>query len=186
MFRPRQVWEGIPVPRHAPLSELIQTSALLGVRHHVARAGDDVRIGEVSIAVLHPGPPHWERQRVRNDDSVVLDIRYGDVSIILPGDIGADVEQSLIPSLRPAAIRVLKLAHHGSATSTSAAFIAALRPHIAIVSCGRDNRYGHPVPAVIERLRAARARIFRTDQHGAVTLHTDGRSVTARTALPDH
>jgi competence protein ComEC len=162
----------------------MHTAKVLGVQHHFARAGDDVRIGEVSIAVLHPGSPDWERQRVRNDDSIVLDVRYRNVSIILPGDIGSDVEQSLIPRLRPAAIRILKVAHHGSATSTSAPFVDALRPHIAIVSCGRDNRYGHPVPAVLNRLHAAGSTVLRTDQHGAVMLQADGRGVQVVTVLP--
>jgi competence protein ComEC len=184
IFRPRRLWEGIPVPRHAPMSHVIRTAVANGVHHHAARAGDEVRVGGVSISVLHPPAPDWERQRVRNDDSIVLDVRYGDVSIILPGDIGADAERSLIPRLRPARTRVLKVAHHGSATSTSAEFVAALRPQIAIVSCGRENRYGHPAPVVLGRLQEAGVAIFRTDQHGAVTLQTDGSRVHVTSVLP--
>ena len=73
----------------------------------------------VEIRVLHPPPPDWERQRVRNDDSVVLELRLGDVSIVLPGDIGSEGEQRVTPRLEPGAITILKAPHHGSATSST-------------------------------------------------------------------
>jgi len=181
MLRPREVWEGIPVERHEPLRVLAGLAAARAIPWHRVRTGQERRYGAVTIGVLHPGVPDWERQRVRNDDSIVLDVRFGEVSVILPGDIGAEVERSLAGALKPAAIRVLKVAHHGSATSTSAAFLEALQPHIALVSCGRDNRYGHPVPAVLERLTAAGAAIYRTDTDGAVAIETDGKSIDVRT-----
>jgi competence protein ComEC len=185
MFGPREVWEGVPVPAHASLSALAGAAAERRTMWRMVRAGDELRLGAVTIRVLHPPAPEWERQRVRNDDSIVLEVRYGDVSVILPGDIGSDIEQALRASLRPAAVRVLKVAHHGSATSTSAPFVEALRPQVAIVSCGRDNRFGHPVPAVLERLQSVGTRVYRTDHHGAVTIETDGKSVRA-TTIRDH
>ena len=181
MLRPREVWEGIPVERHEPLQALARLASDRGASWHRVRAGAERRYGVVTVKVLHPGPADWERPRVRNDDSIVLDVRVGGVSIILPGDIGSDVEQSLIGAIEPAPFRVLKVAHHGSRTSTSDAFVEALRPQVALVSCGRDNPYGHPVPAVLERLTAAGAAIYRTDRDGAVTIETDGRSVEVRT-----
>jgi competence protein ComEC len=113
----------------------------------------------------------------------VLDVRLGAVSIVLTGDISGAVEESLVARLRPADVRALKVSHHGSATSTSAAFVAALRPRVAVVSCGRENRFGHPAPVVIDRLKAAGSAIYRTDRHGAITLETDGKTVYEKTAM---
>jgi competence protein ComEC len=133
------------------------------------------------VLVLHPPAPDWERQRVRNDDSVVLEVLYGDVALLLTGDIGSDVERSLAPRLVPAKTRILKVAHHGSRTSTSQELLDAWRPQIALISCGRENPFGHPAPEVVSRLEAAGARIYRTDRDGEITVDTDGQHVVVRT-----
>ena len=143
--------------------------------------GEAFRWGSATIRVLHPPEPDWERPRVRNDDSVVLDIRQGDVALLLTGDIGSEVERAIVPQLLPARIRVLKVGHHGSRTSTSQALLDAWRPQIALISAGRGNTFGHPAPDVVERLENAGARIFRTDRHGQITLESDGHDVTVRT-----
>jgi competence protein ComEC len=75
------------------------------------------------------------------------------------------------------------VAHHGSRTSTSQALLYAWQPHVALVSCGRGNRFGHPAPDVIRRLEAAGARIYRTDRDGQITIETDGRHLSIRTYL---
>jgi len=131
--------------------------------------------------VLHPPAPDWERQRVRNDDSVVLEVLYGDVALLLTGDIGSDVEREIVPRLVPARTRILKVAHHGSRTSTSQELLDVWRPQIALISCGRENPFGHPSPEVVSRLEAAGARIYRTDRDGEITVDTDGQHVVVRT-----
>jgi competence protein ComEC len=126
---------------------------------------------------LNPPEPDWERQRVRNDDSIVLEIRVGRVSAILPGDIGAAVERdvaSRMESRAPGQITILKAPHHGSAGSSSPAFIDSVRPDVAIFSAGRRNPFGHPSPAALERYRVAGAQIFRTDTDGEVIVDTNG------------
>ena len=85
------------------------------------------------------------------------------------------------PSFARAPIRILKVPHHGSATSSSQAFLDALRPDIAVISAGRGNPFGHPVPAVLERYRNIGAAIYRTDQDGAVSVETDGTTVRVTT-----
>jgi competence protein ComEC len=177
IFRPREVWEGVPVPRDSALTDLADRADALRVAWRSVQTGDLLREGPVTVRVWHPPPPDWERQRVRNDDSVVLEVRYGDVSFVLPGDIGAQVEGVLAAALPPAPIRVLKAAHHGSATSSSNGFLSALRPQVTIISCGRGNRFGHPSPAVLARYRAMGAAIYRTDEQGAITIETDGKSI---------
>ena len=137
------------------------------------------------MLVLHPSRPDWERRRVRNDDSVVLEVVYGEVALLLTGDIGADVERAIVPRLVPTKIRVLKVAHHGSRTSTSRELLEAWRPQIALISCGRGNPFGHPAPDVIGRLEAIGARIYRTDRDGEVTIDTDGQHVVVKTFTGD-
>ena len=180
-FRPREVWEGIPVPGFAPLADLRRAAGDLQLRWRTVTRGDQMTVDGVDVLVRHPDPADWERQRVRNDDSVVVEVRWREVSVLLTGDIGKAVERTLPEQIRPAAIRIVKVPHHGSLTSSTPEFIRALRPRIAVVSAGRANRFGHPVPEVLDRYRDAGAEIFRTDRDGAVTIDTDGYSVDVHT-----
>jgi competence protein ComEC len=118
---------------------------------------------------------------VRNDDSIVLEVVYGEVGILLTGDISAEIERSIAPLLTPVRTRILKVAHHGSRTSTSQALLDAWRPDIAVISCGRGNRFGHPAIEVLRRLEASGATVFRTDRDGQITIETDGSSLRTRT-----
>src|SRR5690606_22157140 len=112
-----------------------------------------------------------------NANSVVLWVDHGDVDILLLGDAEAPTERMLE---LPDDVEVLKVAHHGSASSSTAAFLARARPRYAIVSAGRDNPYGHPAPEALERLHRAGARIFRTDRSGHLRVVSDGRDVEVR------
>ena len=101
--------------------------------------------------------------------------------MLLTGDIGREVEQALLPTLDLLPIVVLKSAHHGSGTSSSAEFVAAIKPAVVVISCGRGNAYGHPVPYVLDRYRAVNAQIFRTDQEGQIEVTTDGQRLQVET-----
>jgi competence protein ComEC len=147
----------------------------------VAAALDSLR-----VRVLNPRPAEWTRRRVRNDDSIVLEIVLGDVSLLLPGDVGPDAERAIAPGIAPIAnvpprIRILKAPHHGSRTSSTTLFLDALTPQIAIISAGRGNRHGHPAPTVLERYATRGATVFRTDRDGAIQLDTDGHTLIIRT-----
>jgi len=180
-FAPRAIWEGVPVPPHIALRELGARAAEAHMSWRTLQSGDRETAGGVEIRVLHPQPPEWERQRVRNEDSVVLELRLGEVSVVLPGDIGREAEQLVTPKLAPGRITILKAPHHGSATSSTEPFIAAGHPVAVVFSAGRGNRFGHPAPLVVSRYRAAHCLIFRTDQDGAVVLDTDGRTAEIST-----
>jgi len=180
-LRVHEAWFGIRVPTHVPGNDLLTELAARHVAVRYLRAGDGMEAGEIRLRVLHPLEPDWERRRVRNDDSVVLEAVYGDVALLLLGDVGADVERALVPRLTPAGVRILKVAHHGSRTSTSSELLAAWRPQLAIVSAGRGNAFGHPNREVLERLESVGARVLRTDRDGEVTIETDGHAVRWRT-----
>jgi competence protein ComEC len=180
-FSPARVWEGIRVPMHQP-TEMLTDAAL---RRHIdisaLRAGQHLQMGDVRIRVLNPPAPDWERRRVRNDDSVVMEVVYRDVALLLTGDIGAEVERALIPQLTPARVRILKVAHHGSRTSTSQQLLDAWPPSIALISAGRGNRFGHPTPEVLRRLEQSGAMVLRTDRDGEITIETDGYAIATQT-----
>jgi competence protein ComEC len=144
-------------------------------------AGHVLDVGSARVALLHPAAPEWERQRVRNDDSLVLRVTFGAVEFLLTGDAGPEFERAFEPATPAARLRVVKMGHHGSLSASSARFVALERPDVAIVSAGRGNVFGHPAPEVLARYSRAGAAIFRTDQDGAVMLDTDGRSLSVMT-----
>jgi competence protein ComEC len=178
-LRPRAVWEGVPVDGH-PVRRRIRDSARLmaAVWRRVVR-GERVDVGGATVSVLHPPHPDWERRRARNDDSITLLVSFGRVRVVLPADIGSGVERELLRDVTGDrdAVTVLKVGHHGSAGSTSPAFLDAVRPSLAIVSAGRFNRFGHPAAVVVDRLRAAGASVLTTARAGALAVLTDGREV---------
>ena len=180
-FRPRAIWEGVAVPPHEPLRWLSEAADRIGAEWRTARTDDHLRVSGVEIHTLHPPQPDWERQRVRNDDSIVLAIRMGKVSVILPGDVGREGEGRVLDHIEPAPLMVLKAPHHGSATSSTTEFLERIRPAVAIFSAGRNNRFGHPARVVVERYRAMGTTMFSTAEDGAVILDTDGEVVEMRT-----
>jgi len=180
-FRPREVWEGVPVPPEPLLQRLRVSAGRAGAAWRLIQRGDRIRFGEAEVIAWNPEPPAWERQRVRNDDSVVVEVRLGDVSLLLTGDVETSAEAVVARLIEPAGVRVMLAPHHGSATSSTWPLIEAAAPEVAVISAGRGNRYGHPHAAVLDRYRSIGARILRTDLDGAVTLRTDGRVAEVRT-----
>jgi competence protein ComEC len=176
-FAVGSVVEGI-APRHdavyAELDRMLRdrASQRLSVGRGFRAWWDGVR-----VEVLAPAPPSRPPWRTRNDDSLVLALRYGEVTVLLTGDIEGAAEAGL-PATRA---EVLKVPHHGSRTSSGASFLAATGPRVAIVSAGFRNRFGHPHADVLERYRRLGCRVLRTDQDGAITVSTDGRDLLVRT-----
>jgi competence protein ComEC len=172
-----EAWFGIRVPRHELGNALLADLAARQVSVRYLRAGRVMDLAGLPVRVLHPPEPDWERPRIRNDDSVVVEVTYGDVAFLLLGDVSAEIERAIAPQLTPARVRVLKVAHHGSRTSTSQELLDAWRPQLALVSAGRGNAFGHPTREVLERLEGAGARVLRTDRDGEITVTTDGHTV---------
>jgi competence protein ComEC len=177
-LRPREFWEGVPVPG-IPMLDAVRHVAKAGVWRRLF-AGQQIEAGGASMEVLHPPVPSWERRRVRNDDSLVMRLRFGKVEVLLTGDAGLEFESAFTRDPAAPPIRLLKVAHHGSKTSSSDAFLDAYAPSVAIVSAGQNNMFGHPSPVVLERLRQRDVDVFRTDRDGAVVIETDGRVAHVR------
>jgi competence protein ComEC len=122
-------------------------------------------------------PTRVERAVDRNNGGIVLRIDHGLLSLLLTADIESDAEADLQAAGAPLRVTVLKVAHHGGRRSTSEAFLAAARPILAVISVGGRNRFGHPAGETLARLQEAGVRVYRTDQHGAVVLESDGQEL---------
>jgi competence protein ComEC len=178
--RPREIWEGVPVLLHAPLADLRRFAHAHSVAWRRLQSGDQLELGGVLLDVLHPPRPDWERPRVRNDDSVVLRLRFGQVELLLTGDVGPEFESAFVRDDASPPLRILKVAHHGSRTSSSTSFLDAYGPAVSLVSVGQDNPFGHPSPVVLDRLAQRDVSVFRTDRDGAAIIETDGREARVR------
>jgi competence protein ComEC len=134
----------------------------------------------LEMVVLHPGPELvGGRAGNTNNNSVVTKLTYGQVSVLLPGDIEEEVEHRLVADGATLASTVLKAAHHGSCTSTTQEFLDAVAPEVVVISVGADNDFGHPCTEVLERLEGLPA--YRTDEQGVVEVITDGAQVWVET-----
>ncbi len=122
----------------------------------------------------------------RNDNSLVLQLTYGDFSMLLAGDIGAEVEKELMERELLAPVTVLKAAHHGSAGSSSREFLEIVQPAYVIFSYGEGNSYGHPAPKVIDNCKEIGAKIYETAEAGAIRLWTDGSRLRMEGWLDRH
>ena len=120
-----------------------------------------------------------------NNESVVIDLRYGSRTMLFTGDMEEEIDPQLLArglaQQLGGAIDVLKVAHHGSGTATTDALLDALQPRVAAISVGADNTYGHPAPATLERLHDHGTTVYRTDSDGSIEITTDGTNLLVAT-----
>jgi competence protein ComEC len=158
-----------------------------GIECNTACAGQEIDLGDgIKMEVLNPPASLWEGTSDDVDNNgVVLKLSWGKLSFLFTADIREDVEFELIGQRADLKSTVLKVAHHGSKTSTTSQFLAAVAPDIAVVSVGEDNSFGHPSSEVMERLtaRVGEDNVYRTDVNGTIEFITDGQGlwVTAGT-----
>jgi beta-lactamase superfamily II metal-dependent hydrolase len=137
--------------------------------------------GGARLTILGPTQPYFTKEHLKtggnepNANSVVMRLDYGDFSMLLPGDAEEQTEQRMMSKDVELKVKILKVAHHGSKYATSADFLKRVQPEVAIISDGEWNRYGHPAQAVLDRLKNAKVKVYRTDLQGEITIATNGK-----------
>jgi competence protein ComEC len=155
--------------------EFLDALAARGIPWHAARRDERFVLDGVTFTVLHPDPAWVGWGEDVNEDSLVLLIEYGSFQALFAGDAGFPAEGEMRSRAR--AIDLLKVGHHGSRGSTGEEWLDSLRPRAAVISVGQ-NKYGHPSPPTLQRLRAHRVDVWRTDRDGLVAVTTDGTRMT--------
>jgi competence protein ComEC len=179
-FRPTELWVGA-LPTTPAINGLIENATSLGIRVVRHSEGEEFDFGGAQIAVLSP-PAGWRTMsQPKNNDSLVMRISFGKSSALLEGDAEWPVEQRMTAS-EDLKSDLLKVAHHGSATSSTQEFLHAVQPRWAIISVGASNTFGHPRQETLEHLEQERIHTYRTDRNGAVTFYLDGKSVSPQLA----
>jgi competence protein ComEC len=135
--------------------------------------GDNLQIGRLDLLVLHPHKGFVPSDE--NNASLVVRLDTGDFSVLFTGDIEAEAEEALVAYSRWLNADVLKVAHHGSKTSSTEPFLKAIRPSVSVISAGRDNPYGHPHREVLEKLRTTE--VFRTDRDGSIRFCSENNTL---------
>lgn len=139
--------------------------------------GDSFSLGESSVEVFSPIKEYEDT----NNNSIVLKVTYGDTSFLFTGDAEREVESDMLDGGFDLTADVLKVGHHGSSTSSSYPFLREVMPKYAVISCGRDNSYGHPHREPLSRLADVGAKIYRTDEQGHIIARSDGKNITFET-----
>ena len=145
------------------------------------REGDTIDFGDVDVDVLGPPDPYLENED-RNENSIVLKLTHGETSVLLSGDAEDDQEAYLVDEYgSELESTILKAGHHGSASSSSGAFLDAVDPQTAVISSAYDSQYGHPHEEVLQRLAERSLPAYWTATHGNIILTSDGQNVTVQT-----
>jgi competence protein ComEC len=172
-FHPRELWTG--AIQDSPEWRIVrETAERLHITIREMRRGPPFEFGGTTVQVLAPGPYYRPDAAPKNDDSLVMRIRFGKTSFLLTGDMEKKIERDLADAGLLEHDDVLKVGHHGSRTSSAAPFLDLERPAFGIISAGFDNSYGHPHPLIIRELRERKIAVFRTDELGLITVVSDG------------
>lgn len=176
-FHPKELWVGIN-PESPPLIHLFEMAQAGHTEIFQLTSSDSFDWAGTRVRVLSP-PPDWQpKPTPKNDDSLALLISHGHTSALMAGDLEKKMER-FVSTESPQA-DLLKVAHHGSNTSTTPELLAAVQPRFAVISVGAHNSFGHPRPEVLGRLGEAHVRTYRTDQLGVVTFLLDGKDVEVK------
>ncbi|MBI5555204.1 MAG: MBL fold metallo-hydrolase [Elusimicrobia bacterium] len=159
---------------------VLQVVKTKNLKYRLASAGDSLDFGPaLQVLVLNPPQDRFDNP---NDNSLVLKITYNKVSFLLTADIGQAAERKMLSEYRNTLqSTVLKVAHHGSRSSSCASFLNEVKPELAVISCGRNNTFGHPHPEVLQRLKRKNIPYLITAKKGTITVITDGQTYRVKT-----
>lgn len=175
-FPAKEVWlNGQSVTTEAA-ARLLQAATETQTIVRTVCAGETKVSGALTVTVLAPFAASY---RDSNENSIVLKLHYGEINAILTGDVSAAQEADILAAYGAAqlACDLYKVGHHGSGTSSSSAFLQAMQPTYAVISCGGANSYGHPFGEVLSDLNAVGATVLRTDLLGEILLESNGCSL---------
>jgi competence protein ComEC len=184
-FQPAELWTGA-TPESPGWQALRGRAERLGVRVRALQGGETFDFGGTRIEVLAPPPGYTPATEPRNNDSLAFRVRYRGHSFLLAGEIEREIEADLLARNALPRSNVLKVAHHGSRTSTTEELLDRVRPSLAVVSAGFLNRYNYPHPEVCRRLAASHATLLGTNNWGLVSIRTDGSRIRADTYRWSH
>jgi competence protein ComEC len=156
-----------------------------GVPLYFIGQGDTLRFGTIEARVLWPPHAVDANAASGNNDSLVLQLRFGDRTFLLTGDIEKEAEAALVAMQEDLRSDVVKVAHHGSRTSSIDEFVGRTRASVAVISVGLASIFGHPHREVVERWRASGAEVLTTGRRGTITISTDGHDLRVETFVRD-
>ena len=163
-------------PTTATYERMLNTLVDKNVPVKETAVGDVYKLGDATVRIVGPARDFEDM----NDQSVVCLVTYGQRRFLFQGDAETPSENAILDSGQDVAADVLKVGHHGSSTSTLKAYLQAVNPSVALISCGQDNEYGHPHQETLQKLKKQKAAVYRTDKNGTVVIATDGQTLTVK------
>ncbi len=169
-------------PGHDPeYSRFSKSLSKQNIPFRIIGAGDVLQFGQVTASVLWPLPSASPNAGSRNNDSIVLRLQLGERALLLTGDIETAGESAMLEAHNNLRADVIKVAHHGSKTSSTPPLVAAVKARFAVISVGQTSIFGHPSKEVVERWKTSGAQVLTTGQSGTITITTDGRNLSLET-----
>lgn len=144
----------------------------------LVKAGVKIIVGQAKLDILYPMDLSKQDSKNNNDSSIITRMVFGQTTFMFTGDANREAEQSVIANNQDIKSNVLKVSHHGSRSATSPAFLANVKPSIAVISVGANNSYGHPHQEVLSNLAEFGIKVIRTDQMGDIKIFSDGQNIT--------
>ena len=174
------------IPSASPVYEhFLETIDRKNIPYRVAEQGQTIDF-DPALRIFVLSPPALRIGDDPNINSVVLRISYGTIDFLMTGDIDGEGEEALIRSGYPLDAEILKVAHHGSSSSTSTAFLVRIRPEMGVLFVGEDNPYGHPHKEILDLLKKSGVTVYRTDRDRTIVVRTDGMSYSVKTETNDY
>ncbi|HXM36698.1 MAG TPA: ComEC/Rec2 family competence protein, partial [Pyrinomonadaceae bacterium] len=168
--------------------EYVKFAATLAARKiplTVIGSGDQLHFGGATATILWPLLSTDSGAPSGNNDSIVLRLQFGERTILMTGDVEKEGEAAILNTRNALGADVVKVPHHGSKTSSTAAFVAASHPRLAVISVGLTSVFGHPTKEVVERWRASGAEVLTTGKRGTITVSTDGKTFSVKSFVSE-